>query len=206
MATGTDLRRMALALEGTTEGPHFDRAAFKVARIYVTLAADGRTANFKFTPDEQQFKCMMAPDAFAPIPNAWGRQGWTTATLSKLNAVELKNARDGVGACAEEAQAAMITKGTAWSCAERNLWNVAPPRQSALMLRTRMTLPHFSVSSAMSLPKSAGEPTSVVPPKSASRAFALESASISLVSRLSLSMTSAGVPFGALMPYQLLAS
>jgi hypothetical protein len=39
MATGTDLRRMALALKGTTEGPHFDRAAFKVARIYVTLAA-----------------------------------------------------------------------------------------------------------------------------------------------------------------------
>ena len=38
MATGTDLRRMALALKGTTEGPHFDRAAFKVARIYVTLA------------------------------------------------------------------------------------------------------------------------------------------------------------------------
>jgi len=65
MATAKDLRRMALALEGTTEAPHFDRAAFKVARIYVTLAADGRTANFKFTPDEQEFKCMPAPDAFA---------------------------------------------------------------------------------------------------------------------------------------------
>ena len=39
MATGNDLRRIALSLEGTTEAPHFDRAAFKVARIYVTLAA-----------------------------------------------------------------------------------------------------------------------------------------------------------------------
>jgi len=92
MATGRDLRRMALALEGTTEAPHFDRAAFKVARIYVTLAPDGRTANFKFTPDEQEFKCMMAPGAFAPIANAWGRQGWTTADLSKLSAAELKSA------------------------------------------------------------------------------------------------------------------
>jgi hypothetical protein len=72
MPTGTDLRRMAVALKGATEGPHFDRAAFKVARIYVTLAADGRTASFMFTPDEQQFKCMMAPDAFAPIPNRLG--------------------------------------------------------------------------------------------------------------------------------------
>jgi len=92
MATAKDLRGMALALEGTAEAPHFDRTAFKVARIYVTLAGDGRTANFKFTRDEQEFKCMMAPEAFAPVPNAWGQQGWTTATLSKLGKAELKDA------------------------------------------------------------------------------------------------------------------
>jgi hypothetical protein len=92
MATGEDLRRAALAIEGTTEAPHFDRAAFKVDRIYVTLAADGRTANFKFTPDEQEFKCMLAPEAFAPVPNAWGRQGWTTANLSKLGPADLHDA------------------------------------------------------------------------------------------------------------------
>lgn len=92
MATGEDLRRIALSLEGTSEAPHFDRAAFKVARTYVTLAADGRTANFKLTPDEQEFKCMLAPEAFAPVPNAWGRQGWTTADLSKLSTDELQSA------------------------------------------------------------------------------------------------------------------
>ena len=92
MATGSDLRRMALKLEGTTEAPHFDRAAFKVARIYVTLAADGRTANFRFMADEQELKCLVAPKAFAPVPNAWGKQGWTTAKLSALTAAELRNA------------------------------------------------------------------------------------------------------------------
>jgi hypothetical protein len=92
MASGKDLRRIALSLEGTAEAPHFDRAAFKVARIYVTLAGDGRTANFKFSPDEQEFKCMMAPEAFAPVPNAWGRQGWTTATLAALSTAELQDA------------------------------------------------------------------------------------------------------------------
>jgi hypothetical protein len=92
MATAKDLRRIALLLDGTTEAPHFDRAAFKVARIYATLAADGRTANFMFTPDEQEFKCMMAPDAFAPVPNAWGKKGATTATLSKLKPAELRSA------------------------------------------------------------------------------------------------------------------
>lgn len=92
MATGPDLRCLALALDGTTEAPHFDRTAFKVARTYVTLSADGRSANFKFTPDEQEFKCMMAPEAFAPVPKGWGRMGWTTATLSRLSTAELKAA------------------------------------------------------------------------------------------------------------------
>lgn len=92
MATAKDLRRIALSLEGTSEAPHFDRAAFKVARIYATLTADGRTANLKLTPDEQEFKCLLAPKAFAPVPNAWGKQGWTTVTLSALKATELRAA------------------------------------------------------------------------------------------------------------------
>jgi hypothetical protein len=91
MATAKDLRRIALALEGTTEAPHFDRTAFKAARIYATLASDGRTANIKLSPEEQEFKCMLAPHAFAPIPNAWGKQGWTAATLSALSVAELKD-------------------------------------------------------------------------------------------------------------------
>ena len=72
MATARDLRRIALSLEGTSEAPHFDRTAFKVRRIYATLAADGRTANLMFTPDEQALKCTVAPEAFSPVPNAWG--------------------------------------------------------------------------------------------------------------------------------------
>ena len=94
MATADDLRRIALSLEGTTEAPHFDRAAFKVKRIYVTLAADGRTANLKLTPDEQEFKAMMAPELFTAIDNGFGRQGWTTITLAAATEDELKAALD----------------------------------------------------------------------------------------------------------------
>jgi predicted phosphoribosyltransferase len=92
MTTAAQLRTMALALEGTTEAPHFDRQAFKARRIYVTLPADGKTANFKFTPEEQELKCAMYPGAFRAIPNKWGAQGWTTATLAKLSDAELKAA------------------------------------------------------------------------------------------------------------------
>jgi hypothetical protein len=35
---------------------------------------------------------MLAPEAFAPIGGAWGKQGWTTATLSALSVAELRDA------------------------------------------------------------------------------------------------------------------
>jgi hypothetical protein len=66
--------------------------SFKVARIYATLAADGRTANLKLAPDEQVLKCLTAPDAFAPVPGGWGSQGWTMATLAALSTAELEAA------------------------------------------------------------------------------------------------------------------
>jgi hypothetical protein len=92
MATAKDLHTIALSLEGTTEAPHFDRAAFKVKRIYATLASDGQSANLMFTPDQQEFKCMLAPEAFAPVPNAWGKRGATTVTLAAIKASELRDA------------------------------------------------------------------------------------------------------------------
>src|SRR5262249_44999098 len=76
---------------------------------------------------------------------------------------------------------------------------------SALMLASRITLAHFSVSSAMSLPKSPGEPPSVVPPRSASCALILGSASAALISLLSFSIISTGVFLGAPIPHQALA-
>jgi YjbR len=92
MTTSADLRCLALSFEGTTEAPHFDRTAFKAKRIYVTLAPDGETANFMFGPEQQEFKCITAPEAFAPVPNAWGQRGATTAILSRLSLAELEDA------------------------------------------------------------------------------------------------------------------
>ena len=92
MSDGATLQRMALALDGVSAAPHFDRTAFKTKRIFVTLAADGLTANFRFSPDEQALKCAVLPDAFSPLPNAWGQQGWTLGVLSKLREDDLASA------------------------------------------------------------------------------------------------------------------
>lgn len=92
MATAEEFRRLALALEGTTEAPHGERRAFRVARIFATLAADGATGNLKLAPDEQELKCLLQPAAFAPVPNRWGAQGWTTVRLDAIALPELGGA------------------------------------------------------------------------------------------------------------------
>jgi len=94
MADAADFRRIALAFDGVTESPHFDRRAFKARVTFATLAPDGRTATLKLAPDEQALKCTVAPDAFSPIDNAWGRRGWTSANLAALTEAELQAALD----------------------------------------------------------------------------------------------------------------
>jgi hypothetical protein len=100
MVDAADFRRIALSFEGAGEYPHFDRRAFKARVTFATLATDELSANIKFAPDElsanikfapdeQALKCAVAPDAFAALDNAWGRRGWTSATLAALSEPEL---------------------------------------------------------------------------------------------------------------------
>lgn len=89
MADAAALTRFALALPGVGAYPHFDRRAFKARVTFATLAPDGLTANLKLSPDEQQWKCALAPEAFAPLANAWGLKGWTCAILARLSDDEL---------------------------------------------------------------------------------------------------------------------
>jgi hypothetical protein len=92
MAAAADVRRLALALDGTTAHPHFDRTAFKVRRNYATLAGDGRSLNLRLTPEEQEFKTLLAPEIFAAVPNKWGAAGWTTVDLARIPLPDLEAA------------------------------------------------------------------------------------------------------------------
>lgn len=92
MTNAAEFRRIALSFADVAEYQHFDRRAFKARVTFATLAADELSANFKFAPEEQALKCAVAPEAFSPVDNAWGRQGWTRATLAALSGPELKAA------------------------------------------------------------------------------------------------------------------
>src|SRR6516165_10329043 len=90
--------------------------------------------------------------------------------------------------------------------AQRTVSLSAMVDQSSLAPDNFTTVPHFSVSSTMSLPKSLGEAVSARPPRSASCAFILGSATPAWISLLSLLMISTGVSLGAPTPNQPLAS
>jgi hypothetical protein len=95
---GAEFRRLALALDGTKEVPHFERRAFKVRRIFATLAPGEETANLLLTPLKQEHWCALLPEAFSPVPNKWGARGWTSATLAQIDGESLSPALRGAWA------------------------------------------------------------------------------------------------------------
>ena len=91
MATAADFHQEALRQAGTVAVRHFDRTAYRVARIYATLAPDGQTANLKLMPDQQEIWCALFPDALRPLANKWGQQGWTEARLAAIEPQPLRD-------------------------------------------------------------------------------------------------------------------
>lgn len=86
-------RELALALENVSSKPHFDRTAFHTPRrTFATLALNGTDMNFMFDHAEQQAFCERAPEAMAVIPGGWGRMGWTSCDLKKVDAATFRAA------------------------------------------------------------------------------------------------------------------
>jgi hypothetical protein len=86
-------KKLALALEGASERPHFDRTALRTPRkTFATLAGDGCDINLMFDPELRDFYCEQAPHAFAPVPGGWGRMGATRCDLKKIDEATLLSA------------------------------------------------------------------------------------------------------------------
>lgn len=86
-------RKIALSLADASEAPHFDRVAFRTPRrIFATLAPDGKSMNLTFSQDLQSFWCEHEPEAFSPVSGGWGRMGYTTCLLAKVDEAAFRSA------------------------------------------------------------------------------------------------------------------
>jgi hypothetical protein len=91
--TAARAKKLAIALEGASERPHFDRTALRTPRkTFATLAGDGADINLMFDPALRDFYCEQAPHAFAPVPGGWGRMGATRCDLKKVDEPTLLSA------------------------------------------------------------------------------------------------------------------
>lgn len=78
-------RKTALSLPGVTEEPHFEKTSFRVKKkIFATLNEKENRATIKLSLTEQDLFCVYDKNVMYPVPNKWGKQGWTHINLKTI--------------------------------------------------------------------------------------------------------------------------
>lgn len=85
-------REIALAFDEAIEEPHFENTAFKVKKkIFVTMNEPEKRMTVKLTALDQDVFCTFDKNVIYPVPNAWGKQGWTHVNLKTVRKEMLKD-------------------------------------------------------------------------------------------------------------------
>ncbi|WP_309642555.1 MmcQ/YjbR family DNA-binding protein [Flavobacterium sp.] len=72
---------MALSFPEAVEEPHFEKSSFRVSKkIFATLNETENRATIKLSAIDQDVFCCRK-DLMFPVPNQWGKQGWTHINL-----------------------------------------------------------------------------------------------------------------------------
>lgn len=87
------VRHQALSFEGAEEMPHFDTISFRVRKkIFATLDLKRNRACLKLSETEQDLFTLTDKNATYPVPNTWGKQGWTFFELDKVRKTVFRDA------------------------------------------------------------------------------------------------------------------
>jgi hypothetical protein len=76
---------LALTLPEAVRASHFDNPDFRVRNKIFASSARPDVLVFKLTPEQQEMLTTTTGEVFFPIPNKWGKQGWTNAWIDKLD-------------------------------------------------------------------------------------------------------------------------
>ena len=87
MSSLKEFTTLACSLPEVSIGPHLEKVSFRVKKkIFATLNEKESRATLKFTPEEQEMFGKIKPDAIFPVPNKWGKMGWTHLRYQDLKA------------------------------------------------------------------------------------------------------------------------
>lgn len=86
MITEKRVREMALSFDNVEEVPHFEKISFRVKKkIFATLNVKENRATLKLSEADQSiFSLYGDKTAVYPVPNKWGKMGWTQFRLEKV--------------------------------------------------------------------------------------------------------------------------
>lgn len=76
---------MALTFPDVKEEPHFDKISFRVRTcIFATLNEKESRATIKLSEADQDLLCLYDASVIYPVPNKWGKHGWTNINLKAV--------------------------------------------------------------------------------------------------------------------------
>ena len=95
MVTLAKFKDIVLSFSETEEGKHHSEGitVFKVKKkVFATLNANENRCCVKFNEIDQSVFCSFDSTVIFPVPNKWGKQGWTLINLAKVKTEMLVDA------------------------------------------------------------------------------------------------------------------
>jgi hypothetical protein len=92
--TPASFRRIALSLEGATEGAHGGHADFRAGgKVFASLGYPGKEWGMvKLAPDQQKMMVAAEPGIFVAVKGTWGQRGATSVRLAAADAQTMLSA------------------------------------------------------------------------------------------------------------------
>ena len=85
MATLKTFRSFCLGLDKVEELPHFEKTSFRVKKkIFATIDLEGKRACLKLSLTHQDLFSLADKTRVYPVPNSWGKKGWTFFEIGGL--------------------------------------------------------------------------------------------------------------------------
>lgn len=87
------IRQIALSMPATSEHPHADKRSFKVGKkVFATYNGPYNRVCVKLSELDQDAFCSFDASVIYPVPNKWGKQGWTLINLAAVQEETLADA------------------------------------------------------------------------------------------------------------------
>ncbi len=86
-------RKIALSFPEVVEEPHFEKTSFRISKkIFATVDITNSQACIKLSLKDQDVFSLFDQTILFPVPNKWGKQGWTFINLQKVKKMMLTDA------------------------------------------------------------------------------------------------------------------